>query len=39
MDYTKLLSIPKGAAVCYSGFREGQRPGMYTQAMSKSKKI
>ena len=27
MDYTTLLSIPKGAAVCYSGFREGQRPG------------
>ena len=26
MDYTKLLSIPKGTAVCYSGFREGQRP-------------
>ena len=27
MDYTKVLSIPKGPAVCYSGFREGQRPG------------
>ena len=27
MNYTTLLSIPKGAAVCYSGFREGQRPG------------
>ena len=27
MDYTSLLSIPKGAAVCYSGFRVGQRPG------------
>ena len=27
MDYTTLLSIPKGTAVCYSGFREGQRPG------------
>lgn len=27
MDYTKVLSIPKGMAICYSGFREGQRPG------------
>ena len=27
MDYITLLSIPKGTAVCYSGFREGQRPG------------
>lgn len=27
MDYTKLLSISKGRAVCYSGFRDGQRPG------------
>jgi exo-beta-1,3-glucanase (GH17 family) len=27
MDYTTSLSIPKGLAVCYSGFRDGQRPG------------
>ena len=27
MNYTKLLNIPKGNAICYSGFREGQRPG------------
>ena len=27
MNYTKLLNIPKGNAICYSGFREGQQPG------------
>jgi exo-beta-1,3-glucanase (GH17 family) len=27
MNYTKLLNIPKGKAICYSGFREGQGPG------------
>lgn len=26
-DYSKVLRIPKGTAVCYSGFREGQCPG------------
>lgn len=27
IDYSKALSITKGPAVCYSGFREGQCPG------------
>lgn len=27
MNYTKLLKIKPGNAICYSGFREGQKPG------------
>lgn len=27
MDYSEVLNIPTGPAVCYSGYREGQRPG------------
>lgn len=27
MDYSKALNIPYGQAVCYSGYRDGQRPG------------
>lgn len=27
MDYAKELNIEPGKAICYSGFREGQRPG------------
>ena len=27
MSYTELLKIPTGNAICYSGFREGQKPG------------
>jgi exo-beta-1,3-glucanase (GH17 family) len=27
MNYTELLNIPTGNAICYSGFREGQQPG------------
>lgn len=27
MNYTNLLNIPKGRAICYSGFRDGQQPG------------
>ena len=27
MKYNKVLSIPLGLAVCYSGYREGQQPG------------
>lgn len=27
MDYAKKLGIEPGKAICYSGFREGQRPG------------
>ena len=27
MKYNKVLNIEKGRAICYSGFREGQRPG------------
>ena len=27
MNYTKVLGVPKGTAVCYSGYRNGQRPG------------
>ena len=27
MDYTKELNIAAGNAICYSGFRNGQRPG------------
>jgi len=27
MNYTKVLGIPNGLAICYSGYREGQRPG------------
>ena len=27
MDYSKVLNIEPGKAICYSGFREGQRPG------------
>jgi hypothetical protein len=27
MRYTKELNIKPGKAICYSGFREGQRPG------------
>lgn len=27
MNYTEALNIYKGNAICYSGFREGQRPG------------
>jgi len=27
MSYTKELNIEAGRAICYSGFREGQRPG------------
>lgn len=28
MDYSKILSVPLGTAVCYSGFRNGQCPGI-----------
>ena len=28
MDYSKILNINLGSAVCYSGFREGQTPGV-----------
>lgn len=28
MDYTKALKIEPGNAICYSGYREGQRPGV-----------
>ena len=28
MDYTKVLNIEPGNAICYSGYREGQRPGV-----------
>ncbi len=28
MDYSKILSIPLGEAVCYSGYRHGQQPGI-----------
>lgn len=27
MDYSKILNIERGNAICYSGFREGQMPG------------
>ena len=27
MNYTDRLNIPKGNAICYSGFRDGQQPG------------
>ena len=27
MNYSEILAIPKGRAVCYSGYRKGQRPG------------
>ena len=27
IDYTEELKIASGKAICYSGFREGQRPG------------
>lgn len=27
MDYSEILNITKGRAVCYSGYREGQQPG------------
>ena len=27
MNYTDVLSISAGAAICYSGYREGQYPG------------
>ncbi len=27
MDYSKVLNIEPGKAICYSGFREGQSPG------------
>ena len=27
MNYTEVLKIPAGKAICYSGFREGQNPG------------
>ena len=27
MDYSEVLNIPHGQAVCYSGYRDGQRPG------------
>ena len=27
MSYIDVLNIPKGNAICYSGFREGQQPG------------
>ena len=27
MDYSKILNIKPGNAICYSGFREGQMPG------------
>lgn len=27
MNYTEVLGVPKGTAVCYSGYRKGQRPG------------
>ena len=27
MNYTELLKIPTGNAICYSGFREGHQPG------------
>ena len=27
MNYTKVLNLKPGKAICYSGFREGQRPG------------
>ena len=26
-NYSKVLNINKGNAICYSGFREGQHPG------------
>lgn len=28
MDYSKLLNLDLGNAVCYSGFRNGQTPGI-----------
>jgi len=28
LDYSKILNISSGSAVCYSGFREGQTPGI-----------
>lgn len=28
MKYPDLMSIPQGKAVCYSGYREGQQPGV-----------
>ena len=28
MNYTKILNIASGNAICYSGFREGQCPGL-----------
>lgn len=28
MDYTRILNIEPGNAICYSGYREGQRPGV-----------
>ena len=28
MNYSKILSIPFGEAVCYSGYRNGQQPGV-----------
>ena len=27
MDYSKVLNIDYGQAVCYSGYRQGQSPG------------
>ena len=27
MKYNEVLSIPLGLAVCYSGYRDGQKPG------------
>ena len=28
MNYTDVFSMPAAAAVCYSGYREGQQPGI-----------
>ena len=28
MNYTDVFSMPPAAAVCYSGYREGQQPGI-----------
>jgi len=28
LDYSKILNINSGNAVCYSGYREGQTPGI-----------
>ena len=38
MDYSRLLSIPKGTAVCYSGFRR-TTPGDVYPSYEQVKKI